>query len=127
MIEAPKRINRREADGFIGRYAIEGAFAASYYVEPALTEDLDILVSFETASDQTKSGIIVLDPLFSYLGKKGYEEFRKEGIVIEDWPVQFTPVANDLDAEALAAAQEVSIDELGGSVRTRDLRPEHIV
>ena len=107
--------------------AIEGAFAASYYVEPTLTEDLDILVSFETASAQTKSEIIVLDPLFSYLKKKGYEEFRKEGIVIEGWPVQFIPVANDLDAEALASAREVHIDEMGGSVRTRVLSPEHIV
>src|ERR1700730_14473235 len=127
MIQTVKLINQMEADGIIGQYAIEGAFAASYYVEPTLTEDLDILVSFETASAQTKSEIIVLDPLFSYLKKKGYEEFRKEGIVIEGWPVQFIPVANDLDAEALASAREVHIDEMGGSVRTRVLSPEHIV
>jgi hypothetical protein len=127
IIQTVKLINQMEADGIIGRYAIEGAFAASYYVEPTLTEDLDILVSFETASAQTKSGIIVLDPVFSYLKKKGYEEFRKEGIVIEGWPVQFIPVANDLDAEALASAREVDIDDTGGSVRTRVLSPEHIV
>jgi len=127
MIQTIKLINQIEADGIIGRYAIEGAFAASYYVEPTLTEDLDILVSFETASAQTKSGIIVLDPIFSYLKKKGYEEFRKEGIVIEGWPVQFIPVANDLDAEALVSAREVDIDDMGGSVRTRVLSPEHIV
>ena len=35
-----------EADGVIGRYAIAGAVAAYNYIEPTLTEDLDILVSF---------------------------------------------------------------------------------
>jgi hypothetical protein len=35
-------INRMEADGIIGRYAIAGAVAAYNYIEPSLTEDLDI-------------------------------------------------------------------------------------
>ena len=41
-------INRMEADGIIGRYAIAGAVAAYNYIEPAVTSDLDILVAFET-------------------------------------------------------------------------------
>ena len=40
-------INRMEADGIIGRYAIAGAVAAYNYIEPTVTEDLDILVSFD--------------------------------------------------------------------------------
>src|SRR5262249_15737770 len=101
-------INRMETDGIIGRYAIAGAVAAYNYVEPAVTDDLDILVSFED---------------------KGYSEFRKEGIVIEGWSVQFLPVADALDAEALARAEdvEVEINRLEGSVKTRVLRPEYIV
>jgi hypothetical protein len=39
-------INRMEADGIVGRYAISGAVAAYNYVEPAVTADLDILISF---------------------------------------------------------------------------------
>jgi hypothetical protein len=40
-------INQMEADGIIGRYAVAGAVAAYNYIEPALTNDLDILVSFD--------------------------------------------------------------------------------
>jgi hypothetical protein len=126
-MQALKVINQMEADGIIGRYAIAGAFAASYYVEPALTEDIDVLVSFEVEAGRQRSGLIVLDPIFSYLRQKGYQEFRKEGIVIEGWPIQFLPVANDLDAEALAHAREIDVDEKGGAGRTRVLSPEHIV
>ncbi len=46
------------------------------------------------------------------------------------WPVQFPPIANDLDAEALAAAEEVEIavnENAGSVVQTRILRAEHIV
>ena len=60
---------------------------------------------------------------------KGYSEFRNEGLVIAGWPVQFLPVASDLDAEARARAEEVEIgiDPSERSVATRVLRPEHIV
>ena len=127
MIETIKVINKMEADGVIGRYAIGGAFAASYYVEPTLTEDLDILLSFEVGASQKKSGLVTLQPIFSYLKEKGYADFRKGGIVIEGWPVEFIPVADDLDTEALAGAKDVDIDASAGIVRTRVLTPEHIV
>jgi len=122
-------INAMEADGVIGRYAIAGAVAAYNYIEPAVTDDLDILVSFDTVAHQPKAGLVTLAPIFSYLKDKGYDEHRKEGLIIEGWPVQFLPVANDLDAEALAGAQqvEIEINETVGSVQTRILRAEHIV
>jgi hypothetical protein len=122
-------INRMEADGIIGRYAIAGAVAAYNYVEPAVTEDLDILVSFDAFPEQSQSGLITLTSVFSYLKDMGYSEFRKEGLVVEGWPVQFLPVASDLDAEALARAEEVEIEinPSEGPVKSRVLRPEHIV
>jgi hypothetical protein len=122
-------INAMEADGIIGRYAIGGAVAAYNYIEPTVTDDLDILVSFRETADRPKSGLITLSPLFAYLKAKGYQEHRKEGLVIEGWPVQFLPVASELDAEALAQAQEVEIqiNEAEGSVSTRILRAEHLV
>jgi hypothetical protein len=121
-------INRMEADGIIGRYAIAGAVAAYNYVEPTVTEDVDILIAFDSGH-RPQTGLITLEPILSYLKGNGYSDFRKEGILIEGWAVQFIPVASDLDAEALAAADEVDLEILPneGSVKTRVLRPEYIV
>jgi hypothetical protein len=120
-------INRMEADGIIGRYAISGAVAAFYYIEPAVTEDLDLLVSFDDASSQPQSGLITLAPILSYLKGRGYDEYRKEGLLIEGWAVQFLPVATPLDAEALAQAEDVEVRIGETASRTRILRPEHLV
>src|SRR5258708_3096333 len=122
-------INRMEADGIIGRYAICGAVAASNYVEPALTDDLDIMIAFETTQAQPQSGLITLGPVFSYLKDKGYSEFQKKAVLIEGWPVQLVPVATELEAEALAEAEtvDVEINQPTVSVRPRVLRPEYIV
>ena len=103
-------INRMEADGIIGRYAIAGAVAAYNYIEPALTNDLDILVSFDAPGTEGINNLISLQPVFSYLMKNGYDERREEGIVIEGWPVQFLRVASQLDVEALAQAGDVNIE-----------------
>jgi hypothetical protein len=121
-------INRMVADGAIESYAVAGAVAALNYIEPALTEDLDILISVDPAT-QSASGLVSLEPVFTYLRKAGYTEFRKEGIVIGGWPVQFLPVANDLDAESLARAAEVEIEVGGGApaIKVRTLRAEHVV
>src|SRR5262245_57357808 len=119
-------INRMEADGIIGRYAIAGAVAEYNYIEPALPDDLDVLVSFDEPAVSGIPGLISLDPIFSYLRKNGYDEHRKEGVVIEGWPVQFVPVVSQLDAEALAQAEgvDIEINKAEGSVTTRILRPE---
>jgi hypothetical protein len=120
-------INGMVEKGVMTGYAIGGAVAALNYLEPTATEDLDILVSFDEVPDRPRSGLVTLEPIFAHLKMLGYTEFRKEGIVIEGWPVQFLPVANDLDAEALERAQEVEIGLTGGSVRARILRAEHVV
>jgi hypothetical protein len=121
-------LNAMEADGIIGRYAIAGAVAAYNYIEPAVTEDVDILVALERGSGPGTLGLISLTPIFSYLKAKGYEEFRREGIVIEGWPVQFLPVADTLDIEALTQAEEIDLPFTASDtvVTTRVLRPEHL-
>jgi hypothetical protein len=81
-------INRMEADGIVGRYAIAGAVAAYNYVEPTVTEDLDILIAFDSGRP-LQTGLITLGPILSYLNDKGYSDFRKEGLIIEGWAVQF--------------------------------------
>jgi hypothetical protein len=128
MRKALEVINAMQAAGVIASYAIAGAVAAYNYVEPALTEDLDILVAFDDARNRGASGLVTLEPIFSYLAERGYREHQKEGIVIEGWQVQFLPAANELDLEALAGAEGVEL-LIGteGPVATRVLKPEHLV
>jgi hypothetical protein len=58
-------ISAMEAAGIIGRYAISGAVAAFNYVEAAVTEDLDILISFNWGTAEGLSGLITLTPIYS--------------------------------------------------------------
>src|SRR5436309_15703686 len=86
--------------GAVKQYAIAGAVAALNYIQPTLTEGLDILVS--TADfEERNSGLILLSPIEAPLARMGYTERSDVGILIEDWPVQFLPVASALDEEAL--------------------------
>lgn len=117
-------IKAMERDGVIERYAIGGAVAAYTYIEPAVTEDLDILVSFKT---DAPTGLLSLEPVFKYLRARGFAEFRKEGVMVGGWPVQFLPVASPLDDEALAKAEHIDMRENGEKVRARILSAEHVV
>jgi hypothetical protein len=116
-------INKMVEDGAIRSYAVADAVAALNYIEPALTEDVDVLISVDEAQ---RSGLMTLEPIFAYLRRLGYAEFRKEGIVIEGWPVQFLPVTDPLDAEGLAQAVETVIDG-NAPIKVRMLRAEHVV
>jgi len=42
-------INRMQADGVIGKYAIGGAVGATFYFEPVATADVDIFVMMSMA------------------------------------------------------------------------------
>jgi len=129
MKSAFQIINRMVADGVIGTYAVGGAVAALNYIEPMLTDDLDVLISVDRLENQPRPGLVTLEPVFAYLRNAGYTEFRREGIVVEGWPVQFLPVASDLDAESLAQAVAVDIEVGGGTpaIGVRTLRAEHVV
>jgi hypothetical protein len=121
-------INGMVADGIIEKYAVVGAVAALNYIEPTVTQDLDILVSFDDLQSGP-SGLVTLEPLITYLRQRGYSEFENEGIIIEGWPVQFIPVANDLDTEGLNQAVEVEIELDSGSapIKITTLTAEHLV
>lgn len=113
--------------GVIGNYAIAGAVAALNYIQPKVTEDLDILVSV-SAFQQQKSGLLLLGPIESALAEMGYKERLGVGIVVEGWPVQFLPVSSPLDEEALDQAIELDIGTTGDPpLKARSLRAEHIV
>ena len=110
-------INRLEAEGLIGRYAIGGAMAAIFYVEPFTTYDLDIF--FATGMSGSLS---TLTPVYEYLTAAGYET-EDEAVNIEGWPVQFLPTYNPLVAEAVEQAVEIKFK----GTPTRVLSAEHLV
>lgn len=113
--------------GAIERYAIAGAVAALNYIQPTLTDDLDILVSI-AHFEKHQSGLILLTPIEKALAEMGYTERSDVGYVIDGWPVQFLPVASELDEEALERAIELEIDLTGDApLKARCLRAEHVV
>jgi hypothetical protein len=119
MKETLEVLNRMEADGVIGRYAIGGAVAATHYLEPAATVDVDIFVTLPKNSERS---LLSLAPVYEYLTTRGYRP-KGEHIVIGDWPVQFLTPANSLEQEALAEAIPIDVE----GVPTRVMTAEHLV
>lgn len=111
-------INRMEADGVIGRYAIGGAVGATFYLEPIDTEDVDVFVALQPAEG---SLVVSLRPIYDYLVSQG-AVMKDEYIVISGWPVQFLPAANPLLEEALRDSVERDV----GGVSVRVFTAEHL-
>lgn len=105
-------------NGVIEQYAIGGAVAAIFYVEPINTSDLDVFFSTKDPG----SDLGVLAPLYKYLSDLGYKA-QGETIEIEGWPVQFLPVFNPLVEEALEQAKEIEFER----TTTRVMTSEHLV
>jgi hypothetical protein len=118
MKETLKIINQMVKDGVIEEYAIGGAVAAIYYLEPFDTADLDIFVQVNA----TGGDLMILAPIYQYLNEQGYKA-KDEFIHIEGIPVQFLPVFNPLTAEAVEKAETIKY----ARVTTRIMRPEHLV
>ena len=110
-------LNEMVRDGALENYAVAGAIGAMFYVEPFSTQDIDVLVM--TPEDR----LVIELPGLDYLKARGYTEFRNEGIVIDDWPVQFLPATTQLEREAYLNAEISSLDE----VPVRVVLPEHLV
>ncbi len=104
--------------GVIEQYAIGGAVAAIFYIEPINTNDLDIFFHVKDSS----VGLDILAPLYEYLSGLGYKG-QREAIDIEGWPVQFLPVFNPLLDEAVEQAKEVRFHR----TKTRVMQAEHLV
>ncbi len=120
-------VSKLAEQGVIKRYAVAGAVAALNYIEPTLTYDLDVLISIADF-EKHESGLLLLKPIEKALAKMGYTKRTDVGFLIEGWPVQFLPVASDLDEEALDQAVELNIALSGEpSVKARCLRAEHVI
>jgi len=112
-------LNAMVHDGEVHNYAIGGAIAAVFYVEPFATQDIDVFVLMTTEP----TGLVTTIPGWDYLKKRGYTEIRGEAIVVEDWPVQFIPVSNALEEEAYLNAITLGFE--GEPVRV--FLAEHLV
>jgi hypothetical protein len=113
-------INGMEADGVIDNYAIGGGIAAIYYIEPYDTDDLDIFVPVSAVA-VGKAGLISLEPIYSHLTQLGYEA-SKEGVLIEDWLVQFIPTFHAIQIEAL----QHTVQAKYGQTITKIFSPEYL-
>jgi hypothetical protein len=84
---------------------------------------------YETGASGASTGLVSLRTIVEYLSARGFTEWRHEGIVIAGWPVQFLPVADGLDDEALKEAASIELEVTLGEppVLTRLLSAEHIM
>jgi hypothetical protein len=122
-----KVVTKLSDGGVIRSYAIAGAVAALNYIQPTLTEDLDVLISID-GFERRPSGLLLLGPIERALADMGYAERTNLGYVIEGWPVQFLPVGSQLDEEALDNAVDLNLAEPGERpLKVRCLSAEHIV
>jgi hypothetical protein len=112
-------IKQLQEDGVIGQYAIGGAVAATFYLEPTATEDVDVYILLNPLPGHS---LISLDPIYRYLEARGYR-FNSQGYpIISDWPVQFLPANNPLLNEALNQSVDQEID----GVQVRVFTAEHL-
>jgi len=119
-MEATLRVLNELVDsGIIERYAIGGAIAALYYLEPFLTEDLDVFCLVP----ESASPLAPFAAVYDALRAQGHD-FEGEHIVVEGVPVQLLPTTTALELEALEAAVD---RPYGQSVKARVLRPEHLL
>ena len=111
-------INQMERDGVIDRYAIGGAVAATFYLEPIATLDVDIFVAFRPEPGRL---LVSPKPLMDYLTARGCHA-QGEYMIIADWPVQFLPPPTPLVEEALAEAIPFDVE----GIPTRVFSAEHL-
>jgi hypothetical protein len=111
-------LNRMQTDGVLEKFAIGGGIAAIYYLEPYSTDDIDVFISPVLIDP---SGLVSLEPIFGYLGKLGYLPV-KEGVLIEDWLVQFVPAFAAVQEEAIEQARRIEY----GDTHTFIFSAEHL-
>ena len=111
-------INRMQAEGVIDKYAIGGGIAAVYYLEPYQTDDIDVFIP---AIAVGQAGLVSLEPIYSYLKNLGYVPV-KEGVLIEDWLVQFIPTFESIQEEAISRSLRVTY----GKTETNIFAPEYL-
>ena len=71
-------LNQMVRDGEVQNYAIGGAIAAVFYVEPFATHDVDVFVMMETEL----TGLVTQIPGWEYLKKRGYNKLAERQLLL---------------------------------------------
>lgn len=116
LAEVLRAANDLVAAGLIEDYALGGALAAIYYVEPFTTYDADI---FFVTNDKTLDAGI--PAIYLHLQSKGWR-VEREHLLVHDFPVQFLAAAG-LTEEAVREARAIEYEGVPAKV----FRPEHII
>jgi len=103
-------------EGVIDRYAIGGAVAATFYLEPVATLDVDVFVAFRS---EPGSLLISAESIFNYLKRLAFA-MQGEYVIIGGWPVQFLPPTGPLVEEAIVQAVETDVEGTPARVFTAE-------
>lgn len=106
--------------GIITDYAIGGATAFLFYVEPARTYDVDVFVRLPSGVRTT--GLVSLSALYEWAANRGIA-VQGEHLMIESVPVQPLVAYNALVEEAIDSARVHDYD----GVPVRVVAPEHLI
>ncbi len=99
-------LDAAQAAGVLSRYAIGGAVAATFYIEPAATEDIDV---FAVLEPKPGTAVVTLDPICDFLKARGAVQ-QGEHLVVSGWPVQFLPAVPTLQTEALDNVKIIDVE-----------------
>jgi hypothetical protein len=116
LADVLRAANELVGAGLIEDYALGGALAAIYYVEPFTTYDADII--FVAAEKDLTAGI---PAIYSHLQERGWR-VEREHLLVHGFPVQFLAAAG-LTEEAVREARTIEYEGVPAKV----FRPEHII
>jgi hypothetical protein len=116
LADVLRAANELVAAGLIEDWALGGALAAIYYVEPFTTYDADIF--FIPKDKGLTAGI---PAIYAYLQARGWQ-VEREHLLIRGFPVQFL-AAGGLTEEAVREAERLDYE----GVPAKIFRGEHIV
>jgi hypothetical protein len=117
LAEVLRAANELISAGLIEDYAIGGALAAIYYVEPFTTYDADIF--FIAAESGLTAGI---PEIYAHLREHDWG-VEREHLLVKGFPVPFLAAASGLTEEAVREARPIEFEGVPAKV----FRPEHII
>ena len=116
LAEVLRAANELVAAGLIEDWALGGALAAIYYLEPFTTYDADIF--FIPKDKALTAGI---PAIYAHLQSQGWQ-VEREHLLVRGFPVQFL-AAHGLTEEAVREAEKIDYEGVPAKV----FRAEHIV
>ena len=116
LADVLRAANGLVAAGLIADWALGGALAAIYYVEPFTTYDADIF--FIPKDKSLTAGI---PEIYAHLQSQGWQ-VEREHLLVKGFPVQFL-AAGGLTEEAVREAEKIDYEGVPAKV----FRAEHIV